>query len=287
MGKYGVGSDTLSVYQPLSEQAATSVIHARATKFAQTSNPFAIDKLATLGKAAGDTAAWAYNFIQKPKAIYDAGTSILDEVNAMQDDYLNWKEDDDLSDYADDLLAINMMLKILEHDDIMGKAVPSKNLMYGAQQYFKAISSTGRALSSIDGSTVLTVTVNDDCWLHACGSGAGVKVLLKMQPISVCESSKAAQDPGAPDFAFNTCIKFARDSATVIANTVTAKGSVWINTSYNSKVTIEGLGIGWYLLEARRTDNNNVVHRQTVFVDRANDEEEITITDQALKNTAK
>ena len=264
---------------PLVEQSKKSPVQTKAMmSSSQTYSNFAKDKLATLGKAAGYSASWAYNFIQQAKPLYDK-TQLVNEVMEMKDDFEGWQQDPDVSDYADNLLAIRIMLKVLEHDDIMGATVPSKNLMYGAQQYFKAMASSARALSAIDGDTQLGVSVDDDCWLSTCWSGIGTKVKLTMQPIDICQDSASGHD-----FEFSTCVKYAKDPATVLANTVHGSRDVEIDTVSNF-TWISGLKIGWYLLEARRVDNNKVVHRQTVFVDRWNDEETIKITDKSLKST--
>lgn len=233
---------------------------------------WAKDKIRTLGKAT----AWGYNLFTK-NDVFEKVNEYVDVVKDLQDDFDSYEEDDDLRPYADNLLAMNMMLKLLELTQTGGYKVPSKELMDGAKKYFSAVSLNSKAVAGISGSINVSVEVNDDCFLRRCSSG--LKAKLTLTPIDVCNGEMGNQG-------FGDCTKKTRDSPESIINSIipSKQSEVTIDAS-DSIATFVDVPLGWHLVEVRRSDNDKVVHRETIFVDRSGVTHNVRVTNAAIKAT--
>lgn len=223
----------------------------------------------------GSVAKGGYNFYQKAAPVYDAYAKLSDVSGFVSDtlvDYAGWQND--LPDYADDLLAAKVILKLFSLVDPLqiDSDQINKNLMDGIKDYFQAVDMHKRDLLSYSqGVTQITLNVDDQCWFWYCKSN--VKMDVYLTPLSVC-----SYDPNSPDtFNISTCQKITFSSKTVgnelkkgKIGAIDSRGSGAKNVVMQQVDQIVGGNLGLYILELRVLDSSgnptDKVHRSTILL---------------------
>lgn len=225
----------------------------------------------------GEGAEWAYRTYKATEKIIPV-VELVSDYQEMSSNYEDWKTELP-SDYADNLLAISMILKLFDYTSVGGaysQVLPTDLLLHGIKQMYSYKQKNELAWNRVTwGRTFKAKAALNDCWWNC----PNIDINFYLYPMQT--------EQGVVDVTSNP------DSIFDLSNTrkhenPEERQPLLPDATKNDSATFVVTYRGLYLLEARRKDNNAVVHRQTVLIGDStigSNTETISISEEAFDDT--
>ena len=223
-----------------------------------------------------------YRFLKKGSEIYNKvknSYAFYQETSALVDNYVAWKSDSNIKNYADDLLAINLLLKTLnavKSGDIGISSVDEKSFTDAVKGIYKHVVRQRKTIADIQGYVedvrinLKTPGVIDIVWddLKALPS---MKFSAKLIPVSCQISDNYSYDP-------TNCINSLKnggiDVQLAVNGVPVAPNAVDWPNSGNVVARIGYAPVGLYILRIQDLSNPSAQYNYPVLLDKSNDWDE-------------
>lgn len=282
-----IASDTASIYYSgataqSSGETQTRMAGHRLTKQAVVQHPRSgnseSNRTSTLSLILEAGSRSGFQIFKRLKPFTDEALKVdgvIQDIDDSFNQYWSWVDDDiyNGTQYAKDLFAIHLLLKMMEWVPNYGFIPDSKNLVAGAQRVMQIMTGQKRVIATLEGANA-QIKLDNDCLFFNCPS---YDVDVYLTPVSTCYTDR---DGGAPNPEVSDMLPFATCDKRRTSPDDYPQQRVYLGRGGIDSGTIStgDRVIGLYLIEAQKASDKSIVYRGTAFIQEGGQKIPVTIT---------